>query len=154
MTKNKSALILITILVAVVIIAISVVVSQYNKNKPIVPDKYIEVMSSNDMLKIKTAYEADGKKQEFLELCSSIELAVANKLLDGTVTNDDELAQAIKNINDILASDDWSSLGLETSNYWMGRWSLDSKGLIMFSFKNDNIKPDWAQDEDVIKYLK
>lgn len=154
MVKNKPIYIFAVILIAIVSIAISVVVSAYNKDKPIVPDKYIEVLSSNDMSKIKVAYEAEGKKQEFLDLCTSVELAVANKLLDGTVTNDEELASAITKINNVLATDDWSYLGANVSTYWMGKWQLDSKGALTFTFQESCIKPDWAQDEDVKKYVK
>ena len=154
MLKNKSMLIFITILIAVIIIAISVVVSQYNKNKPIVPDRYIEVSSSQDMLKIKSAYESEGKKEEFLSICEAIELATANKLLDGSVTNNEQLSKAIVNINNILASEDWSSLGIETEDYWMGKWSLDTKGDVKFEFQNNNLKPSWVQDEEIKKYIK
>lgn len=154
MLKNKPIYIFAVILIAIIIIAISVVVSVYNKNKPIVPDKDIEVVSSNDMAKIKTAYETEGKKQEFLNICKDIELAVANRLLDGTVTNDDELAQAIVRINNVLKSADWSYLGLNTSTYWMGDWSVDEKGSITFTFQSENMKPDWVQAEDVKEYIK
>lgn len=154
MLKNKPIYIFAAILIAIVSIAISVVVMMYNKNKPIVPDKYIEVSSSNDMAKIKAAYEEEGKKQEFIYLSKSIELAVANKLLDGSVTTDEELLTAIKKINNVLASEDWSYLGLEVSTYWMGKWELDSKGLVRFTFQDEAMKPDWAKDEDVKSYIK
>ena len=154
MVKNKPILIFIIILIAVIIIAISVVVSMYNKNKPIVPDSSIGVVSSNDMAKIKTAYEQEGKKQEFLELCSKIELAVANKFLDGSITNDEELNSEISKINKILKTSDWSYLELEASTYWMGVWQLDAKGAITFTFENNNMKPDWANEQDVKKYIK
>lgn len=154
MLKNKPIYIFAAILIAAVTIAISVVVSYYNKNKPIVPDKYIKVVSSNDMIKIRKAYEAEGKKQEFLELCSQIELAVANKLLDGTVTNEQELANAISKINSVLLTDDWTYIGLEASTYWMGTWVLNEKGAVTFTFSQNEIKPEWTQDEDVKIYVK
>lgn len=154
MLKNKHIYIFVAILIAIVIIAISVVVSQYNKNKTIIPDKSMQVVSSNDMLKIKAAYEAEGKKQEFLDLCENIELAVANKFLDGSVTNDAELSKAIAKINSVLASEDWSYLGLNASNYWMGEWKLDDKGAVIFTFQNENMKPNWTQDKDVKGYIK
>ncbi len=154
MLKNKPIYIFAVILIAILTIAISVVVSQYNKNRPIVPDKGIEVVSSNDMLKIKIAYEENGKKQDFLACCEEIELAVANKLLDGTVTNDAELAQAIVKINSVLKSSDWSYLGIKVPTYWMGDWKLDSKGAVIFTFQDINMKPAWAQDEDVKMYIK
>lgn len=153
MLKNKPIYIFAAILIAIVTIAISVVVSVYSKNRPIVPNKYIKVTSLEDMVKIKTAYEEPGKKQEFLALCSKIELAVANRFLDGTVTNEQELALAISKINDVLKTDDWSYLGIESSTYWMGNWWLDSKGAVKFTFKENNIKPDWAQDEDSKVYI-
>lgn len=154
MVKNKPIYIFAVILIAIVSIAISVVVLAYNKDKPVIPDKYIEVLSSNDMSKIKTAYEGVGKKEEFLNLCASIELAVANKLLDGSVTNDQELAVAIGKINNVLVSNDWSYLGIEDTTYWMGKWQLDTNGALSFTFQEERIKPNWAQDEDVKKYIK
>ena len=154
MLKNKPIYIFATILIAIVIIAISVVVSVYNKNKPIVPDKDIEVFSSNDIEKVKAAYETDGKKQEFLDLCSKIELGVANKLLDGSVTNDQELSAAINKINSMLLTDDWSYIGVEASTYWIGKWKVTQKGAVTFTFRDENMKPDWTQDKDVKTYIK
>ncbi|MBQ3600266.1 MAG: hypothetical protein II992_03560 [Lachnospiraceae bacterium] len=154
MLKDKPIYIFAAILVAIVTIAISVVVSVYNENKPIEPNQDIKVVSSNDMLKVKSAYETEGKKQEFLELCSKIELGVANKLLDGTVTNDNELKVAIEKINKVLLTDDWSYIGLEASTYWMGKWELTGSGAVTFAFRDSNLKPDWAKDEDVKQYIK
>lgn len=154
MLKNKHIYIFVAILIAIVTIAISVVVSVYNENKPIVPDQHIEVFSSNDMQKVKSAYEAEGKKQEFLELCSKIELGVANKLLDGTVTNDSELKAAIEKINKVLLTEDWSYIGVKSSSYWMGKWELTGSGAVTFTFRDSNLKPDWAKDEDVKQYIK
>lgn len=154
MLKNKPIYIFAAILIAIVTIAISVVVSVYNENKPIVPDQDIEVVSSNVMLKVKSAYEAEGKKQEFLDLCSKIELAVANKLLDGTVTNDTELKVAIEKINKVLLTDDWSYIGVEASTYWMGKWELNESGAVTFTFRDSNLKPNWAGDADVKQYIK
>jgi len=154
MLKDKPIYIFATVLIAIVSIAISVVVSAYNENKPIVPDQDVEVVSSNDMAKVKSAYELDGKKQEFLGLCSKIELGVANKILDGTVTNDEQLQAAINKINKVLLTEDWSYIGVEASSYWMGKWELNSNGAITFTFRDEHMKPAWANDEDVKKYIK
>ena len=154
MLKDKPIYIFAAILIAIVAIAISVVVSVYKENKPIVPDQDIEVFSSDDMLKVKSAYEADGKKQEFLDLCCKIELGVANKLLDGTVTNDNELKAAIEKINKVLLTEDWSYIGVEASTYWMGKWELNDSGAVTFTFRDSNLKPNWAEDSDVKQYIK
>ena len=154
MLKDKPIYIFAAILIAIVTIAISVVVSSYNENKPIVPDQDIDVVSSNDMLKVRNAYEAEGKKQEFLNLCSKIELGVSNKLLDGTVTNDSELKAAIGKINQVLLTEDWSYIGVEASSYWMGKWALNDSGTVTFVFRDSALKPSWADDEDVKQYIK
>lgn len=154
MLKDKLIYIFAAILIAIVTIAISVVVSVYEENRPIMPDQDIEVVSSSDMLKVKSAYEAEGKKQEFLSLCSKIELAVANKLLDGTVTNENELKDAINKINKVLLTEDWSYIGVEASTYWMGKWELNSSGALTFTFRDTNLKPNWAGDADAKQYIK
>jgi len=154
MSNNKPIYIFVMILAVIVSIAAWLIVAQYNNNKPIVPDKYIEELSLKDMVKIKKTYEQEGKKEEFLELCESIELAVVNKFLDGSVTNDAQLSQAIYRINGVLESNDWSYLGLVEPEYWMGKWSLDDKGAVEFTFQDEDIKPDWIQDEDVKEYIK
>ena len=154
MLKNKHIYIFALILIAIVTIAISVVVSAYNKDKPISPNNNIDVLSLNDMAKIKVAYESEDNKKEFIELCETIELAVANKLLDGSVTNDTQLGEAINKINNILKTDDWSYIGLESSTYWMGTWNIDSEGTLTFTFKDENIKPSWASHEEVQKYIR
>ena len=152
MAKNKPIYIFSVILIAIVTIAISVVVYSYNKNKVIVPDVgYTEELSLENLTKIKEQYDTANKKTEFIELCSEIELAVANKLLDGSVTNDEELASAV---NAMFNTNDWTYIGVEYPTYWMGSWGLDKEARLKFSFLDDNIKPSWTQDEDVVKYMK
>lgn len=155
MGNNKPIVILIIVLIAIASIAIGIVVVSYNENKPVNPDvSLVDALSSNDMGKIKAKYDTKDCKEEFIAVCESIELAVANKLLDGTVTNETELQNEILNINKMFLTNDWSKLGLEFPSFWMGTWSLDSTGAVKFSFANDEIKPNWIQDEDVNKYIK
>ena len=91
MKKNLSLYIFVIILVAVLVVAISIVVRSYNKAKSITPDvNYLRTLTIEDMEKIKMQYSTEDKKQEFLDICSKIELTVANMFLDGSVTNKEE----------------------------------------------------------------
>ena len=155
MSKNIPIIIFGIILIAVLSIAIGIVVSKYNEDKPVEPNiNLIGAMSFNDMTKIKEKYEDEEKKQEFLALAKKIELAVANRLLDGTVTNNEELSQSINEINIVLKESDWSSLSLDYPTYWIGTWEVNEKGAISFKFADNNIKPSWADDEQVKNYIK
>ena len=155
MKKNLSLYIFVIILVAVLVVAISIVVRSYNKAKSITPDvNYLRTLTIEDMEKIKMQYSTEDKKQEFLDICSKIELTVANMFLDGSVTNKEELKTKVNNINQILASKNWDDLGMEFPNYWMGTWNLDDNGKLTFTFNNEGIKPEWTKDIDVSKYIK
>jgi len=155
MVKNKPIILFITILMAIVAIAIGIVVLVYNQNKPMVPNvNYTDELSVSAMSKLKEQYSNDEKKEEFLSLCEEIELAVANKLLDGSVTNDEELTSQITKINGMFLTKDWTYLGLEFPTYWMGTWSLDASGILKFSFNSEELKPSWVTDKDIVKYIK
>ena len=152
MKKHIPIMLFIIILAIVIFIMVKIVVKSYEKNRPIIPDASLENLSSNDLKKIKDKYE--GKKQEFVNLCGEIELAVTNRILDGTVTNEDELKNVVGEINDILKTDNWETLGISYSPYWMGNWKLNNEGKLEFTFKYEDIKPSWINDKEVSKYIK
>lgn len=154
--KEKAPIIIgITILVAVVITVTSIVVRSYNENKSIMPDAtYERELSKTNLENIKKQYERDGVDSEFEELYKKIELAVANKMLDGTVTSESELQAKITKINNMFKTDDWSYLGVEFPKYWMGTWSLDEKAKLHFTFSYEEIKPVWTSNIEVSEYIK
>jgi len=154
--KEKAPIIIcIAILVAVVITVTSIVVRSYNENKSIMPDAtYAKELSKTNLEKIKAQYERDGAASEFEEVYNNIELAVANKMLDGTVTSDSELKAEIEKINKMFKTDDWAYLGVEFPKYWMGTWSLDNTGKLYFAFDYEEIVPAWASDDKISEYIK
>ena len=153
--KKHIPIILFVVILAIVIFAmVKIVVGSYEKNKPINPNVNLENLNENDLNKIKEKYEDERKKDEFLKLCSDIELAVTNRILDGTVTNDSELKEAINEINNILKTTNWEALGISYPTYWMGNWKLNDEGKLQFSFKYNEIKPSWVEDKEVSKYVK
>ena len=154
--KEKAPIIIgIAILVAVVITVASIVVRSYNENKGIMPDAtYDKELSETNLAKIKAQYEKDGISLEFEEIYEEIELAVANKMLDGTVTSNEELKAEISKLNDMFKTDDWSYLGIEFPKYWMGTWSLDETGKLYFAFDYEEIVPAWVSQVEISEYIK
>lgn len=155
MNKKAPFIIGITILVAVIIAVISIVVPVADEEKSIKPDaKYSKEISKENMEKIKSKYEQDGVALEFESEYNEIELAVANKMLDGTVTSASELEEEITKINDMFKSYNWEYLNLEFPDYWMGTWSLDDTGKLYFKFEYEEIKPEWVKTVEMKDYIK
>lgn len=145
----------IAILVAVVIIVTSIVMHSYNKNKTIIPDvTHSKVLENSELAQIKAQYDREGISEEFVQVYKKIELAVANKLLDGTVTSEEQLKLEVKKIDKMFKTDDWSYLGIDMPRYWMGIWGLDNTGKLYFSFEYEEIVPVWVNDIEVKEYIK
>ncbi len=155
MSKKAPLYIFYIILAVVILTAVGIVVRSYNKNKVIIPDSGISYeLTKKNMETIKEQYNTNVKMEEFLNICKEIELKVANKLLDGTVTTDKELKEEIEKINKMFETSNWSYIDMEYVSYWMGNWHLDEDGKLTFTFKCEEIKPDWVINEGVNKYLK
>lgn len=153
MGKKLPIYIFYIILAVIIIIAVSVVVCSYNKDKVIIPDNNITYeLTDKNMESIKEQYNSETKKQEFITCYKDIELKVANKLLDGSVTKEEELKEEIDKINNMFKTQNWSYINYESTNYWMGTWMLDNTGKLSFTFKYEKIKPDWAID--LKEYIK
>ena len=106
------------------------------------------------MLSIKTQYEEEGNMEEFEDVFNNIEQAVAAKFLDGTVTSEEELKVEIDKINEMFKSSDWDYLELIYPSFWMGTWSLDSKGKLYFAFRDSKLTPNWVEDLEMKDYIK
>ena len=155
MNKKAPLMIVVAILVAVVITVISIVVPVADEEKSIKPGvRYSKELSKENMAKIKSEYEREGVALEFESEYDKIELAVANKMLDGTVTSDSELKKEITRINEMFKGNDWSYLGLEFPEYWMGTWSLDNTAKLYFTFDYEEIKPEWINTVKMKDYIK
>lgn len=154
--KEKAPIILgIAILVTVVITVTSIVVRSYNNNKSIMPDAtYSKELSETNMKKIKAQYEKNGVSAEFEEEYKKIELAVANRMLDGTITSNDELKAEIDKLNKMFKTEDWSYLGLVFPKYWMGTWHLNETGKLYFEFDYEEIVPAWVDKVEISEYIK
>ena len=92
-------------------------------------------------------------KEAFVELKNSIELKVANLMLDGTVTDDNSMKEKIEEINNLLEKEKWDKLGIISNEEFDGTWSLDENGMVKFKFNNALSKPSWATDVDITEHI-
>lgn len=155
MSKKAPIYIFYIILAVVIITAVGIVACSYNKNKIVVPDNNISYeLTKKNMESIKEQYNTETKAEEFLKFCEELELNVTNKLLDGTVTTNEELEEEINKINLMFKTTDWSYIDFNYEDYWMGSWQLDENGMLTFEFKYEEIKPDWVNNENIKIYIK
>ena len=157
MEKLASNKFVIIILAAIIIIAVSILMlsGDKNTNKEIIPNaENTDKLTEEQMLSIKTQYEEEGNKEEFEDVFNNIEQAVAAKFLDGTVTSEEELKVEIDKINKMFKSSDWDYLEIIYPSFWMGSWSLDSKGKLYFTFANKSLTPDWVEDLEMKDCVK
>lgn len=137
-------IIILVILVAVIVLIICVPNS--GEFSPDVTESKYKSEKNAEELKLK--YEEEGNKEKFLTDISNIQNAVSMALLNDEIVNDSQLKIRIKEINKVLKQDDWSMLNIDIPTFWVGTWSVDSKGTVKFTFVNDKCIPSWANDED------
>ena len=145
------------ILAAIIIIAVSILMLLGGKkdSKTVIPNAEItDNLTEEQMLSIKTQYEQEGNMEEFEDVFNNIEQAVAAKFLDGTITSDEQLKLEIDKVNKMFKSSDWDYLDIIYPSFWMGTWSLDSKGKLYFTFANKSLTPDWVKDIEMKDYVK
>ena len=143
------------ILAAIIIIAVSILMLSGDKEeKNIYNIENTENLTEVQMQSIKEQYELKGNKAEFEKLYKDIEQAVATKFLDGTITSDEQLKLEIDKVNKMFNSLDWDYLELVYPSFWLGTWSLDSKGKLYFTFKDSKLKPDWVEEIEIKEYVK
>ncbi len=145
------------ILAAIIIIAVSILMLSGDKKETnnIIPNaENTETLTEEQMLSIKAQYEEEGNMEEFEDVYNNIEQTVASKFLDGSITSEEELKLEIDKINKMFESSDWDYLELIYPSFWMGEWSLDSKGKLYFTFANKSLTPNWVQDLEMKECVK
>lgn len=155
MKPGKLPIIIFGIILAIIlIIAASVVVRAYNRDKGVIPDvSESSSLTTRDISKIQEKYDTEDRKKEFKELAEKIHLAVANKLLDGSVTTDDTLSVEIAKINIMFTTSDWEYIKVDYPKFWVGLWHLDKTGKLSFKFKYKDLEPSWITDETVSQFI-
>ena len=152
---NKKAPLIIGLVILVIVIILVLVVPVADEDNNLMNSvKSGRELSKEEMARLKLQYEGESVALEFENDYKKIELAVANKMLDGTVTSEQELQDTIAKINDMFKGEDWTYLNLEFSDYWMGTWSLDNTGKLYFTFYYEEIKPEWVKTVSVKDNIK
>lgn len=152
MNEKRFILVIFLSIALTLVISIIVCVNAFSKNTAYDingDSKY----SEENAFKTKQLYSTDEMKDEFVQTFEEISGVLTSKLLDGSVTNEQELAKSIKDINNNLLSNDWTDLGLTKPTKWIGTWYLSSDGFLKFKFSSKVIEPKWASNENVSEYI-
>lgn len=134
----------ITIILSIVLAIILCICAIVNKD-----DKSIG-NTENDYNNVLWMETEEFSKEYFMDVYNKISNAVSQRLLDGTVYNNETLHMAVDKYNNILASKDWSEFGIDTYLNSNGIWYLNSDGILKFKLNSNVTYPAWAADEEVL----
>ena len=95
----------------------------------------------------------EQSKAIFVEMKNTIELKVANLMLDGSVTDNNSMEEKIEDINNLLENERWDKLGIIYNEEIKGNWSLDESGMVKFKFESKDVEPSWIVDTDIKEYI-
>lgn len=133
---------------AILLLLIVVIINFSNKDININDNTNIQNININKYSsKIKLYYE--GLMNDFIAEYNNIQnltwTYIYSNLVEGKGM--DEL---IDEVNQILESGNLSSLGIEKSTKWRGKYRLDKDtNVLLFKFENKNIEPSWIEDSSV-----
>lgn len=111
----------------------------------------IGLCSSSNNVSTQTVEE--NTKESFIELKESIELKVANLMLDGTVIDDESMEEKIEDINSLLEKEKWDKLEITCNVEFVGTWKLDENGMLKFKFDSKELEPSWITDTEIKEYI-
>lgn len=111
----------------------------------------IGLCSSSSNVATQTVEE--NTKESFIELKKSIELKVANLMLDGTVIDDESMKEKIEDINSLLEKEEWDKLEITCNVEFAGTWKLDENGMLKFKFDSKELEPSWITDTEIKEYI-
>lgn len=132
------------------IFLILIVVINMLSNKKITIDNNTDISKLNInkySKEVKMYYE--GMMEEFIVEYNNIQ-NIAWTYIYNNVTGDKNIDELIDEVNKVLLSDDWSSIGLEKNTKWRGSYKIDkSTNILMFKFETKDVEPTWIENDNV-----
>lgn len=134
---------------AIILILIIVIISSSVSKKIDDSTNILELKTKKYAKEIKEYYDTEGKINEFVNDYNNIQnqawMYIYNNLVEDKTQED-----LIVEVNEILASDDWSKLNTEKNTKWKGVYHIDTESNSMvFKFENSSIEPSWIEDSSV-----
>ena len=118
----------------VVIISVIIIVVSLNKK--------IEINDSTDISKLNAT-----------KYCTEIQEKIGMYIINNSTLDDTSFENLISKLNENLADNNFSIIGMDNPTYWNGTWSVDNKGKLKFKFSNKKIEPDWISDATVSNFV-
>lgn len=143
---------IIILIVAIAVIFLCIFLPSSGTFKPNVTKA--RYRSNKNISKLKTVYQEEGRKEEFLMEVSKLQETISKLLLESNVVNESTLKVKIKELNKELKKDDWSKIGISIPTLWVGNWNIDSKGTVKFKFIKKEAEPSWIKDEDIVMHIE
>lgn len=143
--KNKKKLIIscgIFLLILVLIFSIC------NKNVKIDENTNIFRLNTNKYSNDIKAYYNESM-DKFISDHNNLQNTIWTYIYNN-ISSENSMESLIDNVNTILISKDWSLLGIEKNQTWIGTFSIDkTSNVLTFKFKNKNVEPEWILNEKV-----
>lgn len=150
--KDKNKFIKAVAIFAVIIILIIIIIASSGSKKIDDSTNISELKTKKYAKQIKEYYESQGKIDEFITDYNNIQNQAWMYIYNNLVENNTQ-EMLIEEVNEILASDDWSKINMEKNIKWKGVYhiNIDSNSMV-FKFETSEIEPNWV-DDDTVSYM-
>ena len=153
--KDKKKFIKFVGAIAIIFVLLVVIISSGNKKITIDENTNItELKTKKYSQQIKEYYDKEGMESKFTEeyndLVSDLLTYVYNNVT-GSKTDVDVMNE----VNEILKTDDWSSLSVEKPKTWKGTYYFDTSiNSLKFKFETKDIEPNWIDSSNVSNVIE
>lgn len=152
--KIQTMVLLCVLVVSLAFAAFVIIAIQKAPKKQLTDSTIFTTLDVNKYQKeILDMYNRDGQKELFAKEMSRIQELIGSYIVENMTMSDDGLKNIIDDINEELKAKTWGNIVNNKSTYYIGDYSVDSKGNIKFRFGTKQIEPNWVNDESVSKYI-
>lgn len=141
--------------VSLIFIVGIIVIIIVNAKVKIDSDTNLSALNANKYKnELKEEYEKEGRDSEFFQDFGKVQDGVGRYFIENYPNEKEQANELVKQINEILASDDWSKIETSRPTVWNGTWGVDENGNVQFKFASKEIEPDWASSLSDSEYIK
>lgn len=141
-------------IVAIVFLLLIVIIVSSGKKTIDDSTNIMELKTKKYAKEIKAYYETEGKIEEFINSYNNVQNQ-AWMYIYNNVSGDKTQEDLVKEVNEVLKTNDWSSINVEQNTKWKGTFYIDTESNTMkFKFEKSSIEPSWIEDSTVSSYIE
>lgn len=147
----KKFIISISVVIIAAVLLIVGITSIVNKKEFIPSNESAKMQTIFSKKKILKEYNKEESKTEFINLTIDMQEKISMWLLSNLTKDKNSFDQRLEEINKELKKHNYEKYNINPVkvDYWIGEFSLDKTGKLVFKFKTDSIKPKWVTDDNV-----